>query len=354
MIPHSRPFVGKKEYAAVRKVIASGQLAQGSEVAHLEAELCAFTGHRHGLAVSSGTTALYYALKTLGVADGDAVIIPSYACTALANAVCMCRARPIPCDVEYENGLMSVATVKAALVKKTRAVIVPHLFGCAAPAHHIEQELSVPVVEDCAQCLGGTIDGKRVGSLTSMAIFSFYATKLICAGEGGLVAASDPILVRKLENLRDYDNRNSWEPHVNGKCSDVHAALARVQLRRLPSFIRRRRAIAQQYLSVFPDSRFLAPFPDEITAQHSIFFRFLLRTSHRRRLAIMRHFIDKGIACVRPVYRPFHRYLKLRGCPATQRLNEELVSIPIYPALSDNECATIQRALSTLGSIHKL
>jgi perosamine synthetase len=351
MIPHSKPFVGRKEAAAVRRVIASGQLAQCGEVERLETELCAFTGHRYGLAVSSGTTALYGALKALGVGAGDAVIIPSYACTALANAVCMCGARPAACDVEYENGLMSVDTVKAALVKRTRAVIVPHLFGCTAPAHHIERELGIPVVEDCAQCIGTTIDGRRVGSLTSIAIFSFYATKVMCAGEGGLIAASDRKLGLRLENIRDYDNRDTWAPTINGKCSDVHAALARVQLGRLPSFIRRRRAIARRYMAALPDSRYASAFPDAITAQRSIYFRFLLRTSRRQRTAVMRHFIDRGISCARPIYKPFHRYLKLRGFPITQRLYEELVSLPIYPALTDDECAAIERAVGKLDKI---
>ncbi|MBN1575393.1 MAG: DegT/DnrJ/EryC1/StrS family aminotransferase [Chitinispirillaceae bacterium] len=350
MIPHSKPLVGQEEYAALRRITASGQLAQGAEVSRLETELCAFVGHRSGLAVASGTTALYAALRALGVTKGDSVIIPSYACTALANAVCMSGAQPILCDVEYDNALMSVNTVKAALARNTRAVIVPHLFGHPAPAHAIERELGIPVVEDCAQCIGADIDGRRTGSLTSIAIFSFYATKVLCAGEGGLVAASDSRLARRLEDLRDYDNRDTWEPRINMKCSDVHAALARAQLRRLPSFIRRRRAIAERYRVALTDNTLAAPFPPLAGNIRPMHYRFIIRTSRRRRETVRRYFIRMGIACSRPVFKPFHRYIKQVGFPASDRLFEELLSIPLYPALSEQECRGIERALEGLKS----
>jgi perosamine synthetase len=349
VIPHSKPCVGKKEWAAVQRVIVSGHLAQGKEVGLLEAQLCALVGHRYGLTVSSGTAALYGALRALGVRNGDAVVIPSYACTALANAVCMVGAVPAVCDVEYDDGQMSVSTVKAALVRNTRAVIVPHLFGYAAPAHRIERELGVPVVEDCAQCIGAEIDGRRVGSLTSIAVFSFYATKVIAAGEGGMIAATDSLLSRRLEEWREYDNRPSWEPRFNFKCSDVHAAIARAQLGRLPAFIRRRRSIARGYLAALPENPHAVPFPAPSSARHPICFRFLLRTARRRRAAVARHFTDRGIACVRPVFKPFHRYLHGGACPATERLHGELVSLPIYPALTEGQCRAVERALAELA-----
>lgn len=346
MIPHSRPLVGRKELSAVRRVIASGMLAQGNEVARLEETMCAIVGHRHGLAVSSGTMALFAALKALDVGKGDSVVIPSFACTALANAVVMCGAEPAVCDVEYENGLMSVATVEKALTKKTRTIIVPHLFGCPAPAHLIESRLGVPVVEDCAQCVGTTIDGRTVGSLTSIAAFSFYATKVLCAGEGGLAAATDSRLSRRLEDMREYDNLPTWEPRCNLKLSDVNAAIAHAQLERLPHMLRRRAAIARRYCSALAEGCGAKPFP--ATNNGSMFFRFLLRVPRRRRASAMRHFTECGIACVRPIYKPFHRYMGIGCCPNTDRLYDELISIPIYPALTAHQAGDVAMAIAAL------
>lgn len=351
MIPHSKPLVGNKEYRAVRQVLASGQLAQGREVAQLESEFCTFTGHRSALAVSSGTTALYCALKALGVSRDDRVILPSFACTALANAVHMCNAVPVLCDVDDETGLVTTDLVKAALVKKTKAVIVPHLFGFPAPAHSIEAELGIPVVEDCAQCIGATIDGKKVGSLSSIAIFSFYATKVIGAGEGGLVTTTDAAVARRLQDLREYDHRNVWEPRSNSKCSDVHAAIARVQLSRLEAFVRRRRGIAERFTEKLTENKLCEPFPVNKPNVEPMYFRYILRTRSRARTMVMNYFHDCGIACARPVFKPFHHYGKGRKLPATDRLFRELLSIPIYPALTDEQCCEIETALGGLNKI---
>ena len=348
MIPHSRPFTGSKEWQAAKRVIASGHLAQGREVARLEKELCSFVGHRYGLAVSSGTAALYAALKALDIGTGDNVIIPTYACTALANAVCMAGAQPVLCDVDGETALMSVASVRASLMKNTRAVIVPHLFGYPAPVHDIEQETGLPVIEDCAQCIGAEINGKTVGSLSSIAIFSFYATKVLCAGEGGMTATSDSRLARRLEDLREYDNRDRWEPRFNLKCSDVHAAIARVQLARLPGFIRRRRTLAKRYQKAIIDNKYIAAFPTVTERVKPMFYRFIIRTAGRNRSAVIRYFTGQKIACARPIYKPFHRYLKRDGFPVSRRLYGELLSIPLYPALSDQQGRTMENTLRTL------
>jgi dTDP-4-amino-4,6-dideoxygalactose transaminase len=348
MIHHSKPSVNASELAALKKVLSSGHLAMGKEVAALERELCAFVGHRHGLAVSSGTAALFGALTCLDVAPGDLVIIPSYACTALANAVCLAGATPLLCDVEDSSGLMSTATVKKVLKKKVRAIIVPHLFGYPAPAYEIEKETGIPVIEDCAQCIGAAIDGKFVGSLTTIAIFSFYATKVLCAGEGGLIATSSSRLTRRLEGLREYDNRPSWRPWFNFKCSDLQAAVARIQLRKLPGFIGRRRSFASQYDSVLDSSGSVVPFPVVARDVKPIYYRYLIRVRPGLRRKITEHFEEKKIVCSRPVFKPFHTYLKQKGFPVTERLYRELLSIPCYPALSDTQVIAVKKALSTL------
>lgn len=348
MIPHSKPFTGQKELKAVRRVITSGQLAQGREVEHLEHELCSYVGHRFGLAVSSGTTALFGALNILDVGPGDKVVIPSFACTALANAVYMCGAQPVLCDVENANGLMSVKTVRKALVKKVRAVIVPHLFGFPAPASDIESNVGLPVVEDCAQCIGTEMNGKKVGAQTTIAIFSFYATKVICAGEGGLIATSDSRLARRLEELREYDNCIKWKPQINMKCSDVHAAIARIQLERLEGFIQRRRMIARRYNTALKSTNEISTFPEIDCTVNPMYYRYIIKVKSRNRSRVMNCFQQNGIACSRPVFKPFHRYIQKSGYPVTDRLFNELLSIPIYPALTDIQCRRIEEVLSKI------
>jgi perosamine synthetase len=350
MIPHSKPCVGQKEYSAVRKAIASCQLAQGNEVTLLEKELCSFVGHKYGLAVSSGTMALFGALKALEVTKGDKVIIPSYACTALANAVYMSGAEPVLCDVDYETALMSVKTVKAVLQKKTAAIIVPHLFGYPAPAHQIEQMLNIPVIEDCAQCIGAVIDGKNTGSLTSISIFSFYATKVICSGEGGLIATSDNKLANNLNNMREYDNRPTYEPRLNMKCTDIQAAIARVQLSRLPSFINKRRIIAEKYNSALDDSTVLTHITSDTATISQMYFRYVLRVNPAKQFAVIRYLKNKGISCGRPVFKPFHQYTKQNNFIVSEKLHHELLSVPIYPALTNSEIGTIADCLLAISN----
>jgi dTDP-4-amino-4,6-dideoxygalactose transaminase len=338
-------MVGKEEAAATRKVILSGYLAQGKEASLFESELCAFTGHQYGLAVSSGTAALYTALKALKISSNDSVIIPSFACTALANAVHMCGATPALSDVEYENGLMSVSTIRKALKKSVRAIIVPHLFGYPVAAHIIEKELGIPVIEDCAQCVGASIDGKTTGSLTALAVFSFYATKVLCAGEGGLVTTSDKKIASLLEALREYDNKPKYEAAFNFKCSDVHAAIARVQLRKLSAFVQRRRIIADMYDRAVSKSNRIGLFPTKQQHCEPMYFRYIVRIRPSLQKRFIAHMESCGISVAKPVFKPFHTYGSKGEFPVSDLLYKELVSIPIYPALSEVEVGVICEAL---------
>jgi dTDP-4-amino-4,6-dideoxygalactose transaminase len=333
IIPHSKPFLGTAEAAAVRRVILSGQLSQGNEVSQLEQELSRFVGQRFGIAVSSGTAALYLALRSLGVKRGDSVVIPSYVCTALLNAVIMTGASPCLSDVDPDTGAMTVETAQKALRKNTKAAIVPHLFGTPVDAYSIESRLGVPVIEDCAQCFGTSIDNKKAGSQTRISIFSFYATKLLCAGEGGMVATSDRRIADAIIDLREYDNRDEYAPAFNFKLSDMQAALARQQLKKLPEMIRRRRTIAKLYDTAFAEQ---APFISLAKSEYirkSVYFRYVVQTP-RTVQTMMKKMETKGVACRRPIYKPLHHYLKKNGFPGTEEIYKRAISIPIYPSLS--------------------
>jgi dTDP-4-amino-4,6-dideoxygalactose transaminase len=332
IIPHSKAFLGTAEAAAVRRVILSGQISQGKEVSLLERELSSFVGQRHGIAVSSGTAALYLALRSIGVKRGDSVVIPSYVCTALLNAVNLTGASPCLADVDPDTGEMSFETAKKAVRKNTRAAIVPHLFGTPVDAYSIESSLGLPVIEDCAQCVGASIANKKAGGQTTISIFSFYATKLLCAGEGGMAATSDRQIAQTIIDLREYDNRDSYTPAFNYKLSDVHAALARQQLKKLPEMIRRRRAIAKLYDTAFADLSPSISLTKSENIRKSVYFRYVVQTSCSVR-AMIRKMESKGVACRRPIYKPLHTYLKKTGFPGTDEIYKRAISIPIYPSL---------------------
>jgi perosamine synthetase len=345
-IPHSRPFVGKEEQAAAGRVIASGQLAQGPEVAGLEHELSRYAGRRYGVAVSSGTAALYCSLRALDVKRGDAVVIPSYVCTALLNAVYLAGATPLLADVDPATGNLDVDNVKKALRAKTKAVIVAHLFGHPARADEIER-LGVPVIEDCAQCVGATVNGKRAGSLTTMSVFSFYATKVLAAGEGGLVATSDRRIAQRILDLREYDNRDDYVPRFNFKMSDIHAAIASVQVKKIAAIVRGRRAIARVYRAQLCEALADDQLPPQNPGLDSMYYRFVLRL-RQSPLATVAAMRKKGIACGRPVFKPLHRYLGLSGFPGSEEIYKQALSIPIYPGLTSTQ---IRRIADTLRSV---
>jgi len=331
-IPHSKPFVGTKEKSAAARVITSCQLSQGKEVALLERELCASAGHRYGVAVSCGTAALYCALRGLDVGKGDRVIIPSYVCTALLNAVHACSATPVLCDVDAQTGNMNVHTVKKAFSNRVKAVIVPHMFGCPADAAAIES-LGVPVVEDCAQCVGARIDGRKVGSLTALSVFSFYSTKLLAAGEGGLVATSNKKVAARIADMRDYDKKEDWLPRFNFKLSDIHAAIARQQLKKLKAIIAARRKIAAYYSRELLAILGSDALPVHESCNNPVYYRYIVRVK-KNLDGIIKRLNRKGIGAARPIYKPLHQYLGTNGFPGTEQIHSHAMSIPIYPGLS--------------------
>ena len=314
MIPHSKPFLGEEEVDAAARVIRSGLLAQGPEVEAFESECAAFVGRRHAVAVNSGSAALHLALIALGIGPGDRVGMPSYACAALAQAARWQRAVPILGDTGRDYTLLPGADLS-----ECKAVIVPHLFGKTAAL-----AWAAPVVEDLAQSIGG-----ETGRATPVAVASFYATKMLATGEGGMVLTDDASLADAVRDRRDYDNRDHFHVRFANKLTDLQAALGRVQLRRLPGFIERRRALAAQYLEAFRDLPIGLPDPDR-----HVFFRFVIATPRRDALAA--RLGTCGVSAKRPVYRPLHHYFG-SDCPNAERAHRECLSLPLYPALSDAE-----------------
>jgi perosamine synthetase len=345
LIPHSRPTIDQEEVNAALAVLRTGQLAQGEKVLQFEKALASLIGVGGAVAVSSGTAALHLSLLAMEIGEGDEVVIPSFVCPALLNAVRFVRAVPVLADIDRETFNLDILDLKRRVTGKTKAVIVPHMFGLPADIKGIIA-LGIPVIEDCAQALGSRYEGAPSGSFGAISVFSFFATKVICTGEGGMIAANDLQLLEKIRDLREYDEKDDHRLRFNYKLTDLQAALGLAQLRKLPALIGRRRAIARQYGEALRQSAL--PLPACPPDREHIYYRYVIRTKHLAELLAAG--VAAGVAYRRPVFKPLHHYLGIAGYPQTEAAFRESLSLPIYPSLSDTEVKTI---LHPVGSALK-
>jgi dTDP-4-amino-4,6-dideoxygalactose transaminase len=343
IIPHSRPSVDQAEMHGLQNVLSSGQLAQGPQVQSFEEELGRFLELPPGVATSSGTTALHLALLSLGVGPGDEVLLPSYVCSAPLHAAYHSGATPVLVDVDPTTGIMDPDDLKKRLTSKSKAIIAVHLFGLPADIDEI-LALGLPVIEDCAQSLGANLEGKMLGTVGAISICSFYATKLITTGEGGMLLSRDPDLLARARDLRDYDKRDDVNVRFNYKMTDLQGALGRSQLEKLESFLDQREALAGTYneqLSALPCTL-------PLVQEGRVYYRYVVSVQGNVRELIQK-LLNMGIEVARPVYRPLHRYFDLEDYPGTEMAWNSHVSLPIHPSLTSQDaqrvCQAFQSAL---------
>ena len=332
LIPHSRPSINEQDIKAVTDVLASGRIAMGEKVADFERAVARYVGTEYGVAVSSGTAALDLALLSLDVGLGDEVIIPSYVCSSLYFAVKHVGAVPKIADIDLQDLNMSAEGVRKLVGPKTKAMIVPHMFGMPAELDEM-LEFGIPIIEDCAQSLGAEYKGKKVGSYGTMAILSFYATKVITAGEGGMVLTNDEDLWSRIDDLREYDKKGLTPVKYNYKMTDFQAALGLSQLGRLKDFILRRKHIASKYDQRF--SSFRVKLLDKPSYKNSVFYRYVIMIEELEK--IQTALKKKGVMCERPIFKPLHQDIRSFKCPNSDLAHDHALSIPIYPMLSEEE-----------------
>ncbi len=343
-IPHSQPTLGREEKKACARVLDSRCLTQGKKVEEFEHRFARSVGRQYGIAVSSGTAALALALKALEIRRDYQVLVPSYTCAALLHALDFVGAQPVVADISAEDMNLCADSARKNKTRKTVAMIVPHLFGRAANMRALSR-LGMPVIEDGTQALGAACFGKPVGSFGRLSIFSFYATKMMTTGEGGMIVTDSARLAARLRDMRDYDKKNTYRFRMNFKMTDLAAAMGLEQLEKLPDFIRKRRRIAEYYDLAFAASA-MTTLPAVSLERDSVYFRYVLRIPSGL-AALIRRLNRRGIDAKSPVFKPLHRYLRLSDAvySETMRAMREACSLPIFPTLSQGAMRRVAQTL---------
>ncbi|SRR5579884_12661 len=344
-IRHSRPCVSDAEAAAAAAVVLSGQLARGPVCQQLEARWCSETSMPLAATVGSGLAALRLALLALGIGPGDEVIVPAYSCVALLNPILALGARPVLADVLLDDWTLSPIDAAARLTARTKAIVAVHLFGAPAKLTPINS-LGIPVIEDCAHGIGGQVDGHPFGSKGSINIGSFYATKMIAAGEGGIVASSSGEIIRRVREASDYSDRPPDPRYLNDKMTDVEAAIALEQLRRLPQMLRARAERAAFYHSHLRSLAAAGLLRLPAPTDGRIWYRYPVRLLQHDAAAITRRMSELGVQAEQPVwdFRPSEYWSD--GLEVADIAFKQLLSLPLYPDLSLLEQERVCHTLS--------
>lgn len=354
MIPIARPQMGEEEKELVWSAMSSGGLAQGVRVHELEERFAAFVGVPHAIATSSGTTALHLALLAAGVGPGDEVVTVPFTFIASATSVLFTGARPAFVDVDPATFNIDVSQIEAAITPRTRAILPVSLYGQPAdlPAiAEIADRHGLTIVEDAAQSHGAAIGGRMSGSWGA-GCFSFYPTKNMTTGEGGMVTTSDAELADRARLLREHGSRVRYHHEIVGynfRMTDIHASIGLAQLTKLPANNARRHEIAARYDRELRGVVTPAVLPGVTHVYH----QYTLRVNRRDELveALRERGIGTGVYYPIPVHRQ-RPFMELgygeQHFPVTERLCEEVVSIPVHPSLSDDEVGQVIAAVNAV------
>ena len=349
MIPLAAPIIGKEERDAIARVIESGQLVQGKEVEAFELEFSEIFDGLHCVALNSGTSSLHLGLLASGVGKGDEVIIPSFTFAATANAVSLTGATPVFADIDPDTFCISVKSIESCISKRTAGVMPVHLFGHPADMTGIRELASqhgILVFEDAAQAHLASLDGKLVGTFGDFAAFSFYPSKNMTTGEGGMLVTKHAETARKVKLLRNQGMDVPYQNEIvgfNNRMTEISAAMGRAQLRKLPKFNRARIANAEIF-----NSRLLGVVtPVVVEGATHVYHQYTVRTDNRAGLEerLSERGIGFGVYYKTPVHM-FPSFNQMLDLPETEKAAEEVISLPVHPSLTEVQIDEIVEVVS--------
>ncbi len=371
-IPYGRQAIDHQDIEAVVGVLGSDWLTTGPQVEGFERDFSAEVGTDHAVAVSSGTAALHAAMFAIDVGEGDEVIVPAMTFAASANCVVYQGATPVFCDVDPDTLLIDPDQVKQKITPRTRAVVAVDYAGqpCDYDAlRQIATKHNITLIADACHSVGATYQGRPVGSLADLSAFSFHPVKHFTTGEGGMITTDDETLAQRMRSFRNHGietdhrqraQRGTWYYEMtqlgyNYRITDFQCALGRSQLKKLPGWIQRRQEIARRYDEAFAGSHTLHPLAthDDRTHAYHLYVIRLDPNGPTGRQEVFEHMRDAGIG-VNVHYLPVHlhpfyrdRFKTTPGlCPESEAAYEQILSLPMYPGLTDEQLQTIIDTLS--------
>jgi dTDP-4-amino-4,6-dideoxygalactose transaminase len=357
-IPPAKPIIGDEEREAVDRVLRSGMVAQGPEVAAFEREFSEhFVQGRPVVAVNSGTAGLHLGLLAAGVGPGDEVIVPSFTFAATGNSVALTGATPVFADIEPETFTLDPAAVEASITAKTKGIMPVHLYGHPARMRELEAiaaKHGIALYEDAAQAHGASLDGRPVGTFGAFGMFSLYPTKNMTSGEGGMISAADDGIARTARLLRNQGMERQYENEVigfNARMTDIHAAIGRVQLTKVDAWTATRQSNA-----AFLDANLSGVVvPPVLDGAVHVYHQYTIRVAEDRDgfVAALKSEHNVGSGVYYPI--PNHRLPSLAhfapglDLPATETAAREVVSLPVHPSLSRGDLERIVEAVNAVA-----
>jgi dTDP-4-amino-4,6-dideoxygalactose transaminase len=349
--------IGGEIREAVERVLASQHFILGSEGAALEQEIAKLCNAQHGIALASGTDALILALRACGVHAGDEVILPPFTFVATGSAVSALGAKPVFADIDPSTYNIDPARLERLVTSRTRAIIAVHLYGLAAdmdPIVAFAKTRHLPVIEDNAQAIGASYKGRPTGSIGDVTCLSFYPTKNLGAfGDAGMVVTNSAEIAARIRNLRNHGQTAKYvssEPGWNSRLDELQAAILRVKLRHLPAWQRARQAHAAEYtrrLSQIPGA--MPPIVPE--GYEHVFHQYTIRVEKRDELhcALSERKIGSAVYYPVPLHlQPIYASIghKAGDFPHSEHAAKEVLSLPMYPELRDDQIARVTDAIS--------
>jgi len=361
------PIINEEEVQAVRNVLLSGYYTSGPKVAEFEKKFAEYIGTKYAVAVNSGTAALHLGLAALGIKSGDEVIVPAMTFFATASAVVHQGGTPVFCDVD-KNYCMDPTDLKARITERTKAIIPVHLYGYAANMQEllkIAKKHNLKVIEDCAQGIGTEIDGKKVGQFGDCNAFSFFATKNMTTGEGGIITTNNEEIAKMAKILRSHGmtNRNDHEYiGYNYRMSEINAAIGLIQLEKLPEMNRKRIENSKYLLENLADIDWLILKKEPKNVLHSYFWCPIQIDEQKLRmktLELRKLLLEKGIETRHRYIEPLYKQKALKNSQNmdykqislknAETFSGKLLGLPNHPKLTKEELDYILKILHEVG-----